>query len=62
MATGDPTPSRGSRDDQQRREQLRSIATSTVEQRLEWLEDALRLTLTSGALQRERAARARGAA
>jgi len=53
---------RGSGWDQHSREQLRSIATSTIEQRLEWLEQALRLALSSGALQRERDERARAAA
>lgn len=56
------TADRSSGWDQHRRAQLRSIATSTVEQRLEWLEDALRLALASGALARDREARARGAA
>lgn len=37
-----------------RRDQARRQATSTVAQRLAWLEDMLRLALVSGALQRER--------
>lgn len=35
-------------------DQARRAASSTVEQRLAWLEDVLRLALASGALQRER--------
>jgi hypothetical protein len=37
-----------------RRDQARRAATSTVAQRLAWLEDVLQLALSSGALQRER--------
>lgn len=46
--------------EQHRRERLRAIARETTPaQRLAWLEDALRIALQSGALKRERAARAR---
>ena len=37
-----------------RRDQARRAATSTIEQRWEWLEEMLHLSLASGALQRER--------
>lgn len=46
--------------DEHRRAQIRSMARSTPQQRLEWLEDALRLALQSGVLGRAREARARG--
>lgn len=46
--------------EQHRREQMRAIARGTTPaRRLAWLEEALRLALQSGALERERAARAR---
>jgi hypothetical protein len=46
--------------DQHRREQLRAIARETTPaQRLAWLEEALWIAQRSGALERERAARAR---
>jgi hypothetical protein len=46
--------------EQRRLEQLRAFARRTTPaQRLAWLEEAMRIALHSGALERERAARAR---
>lgn len=46
--------------DEHRREQLRAIARGTSPaRRLAWLEEVLRIARQSGALERERASRAR---
>lgn len=46
--------------EEHRREQVRAVARRTTPaQRLAWLEGALRIAQQSGALERERAARAR---
>lgn len=46
--------------DEQRRWQLRSTAAASPAQRLAWLEDAIRLAYSSGALDRARREREGG--